>query len=69
MSWKQVAICAGVAAAIGIIMGGLSKLFNVDFGVWLFVVPVVIFSSSASSIKVASLQAKKEKEINSEPKE
>ena len=38
MSLKKVIIFVVVACLVGIIFGGISKIFDIDFGMWLYAI-------------------------------
>ena len=54
MSVKKVVIYAAIAAVAGVIMGGVSKLFQVDLDIFPIIVPVVIFIALSGGTQVAS---------------
>jgi hypothetical protein len=54
VSTKKAIIYAVIAAVIGVIMGGVSRLFDVDFGIFIFIMPTVIFSALSGGTQVIS---------------
>ena len=54
MSVKNVIIYAIIAAVVGVIMGGVSRLFDVDLSIFPFIVPVIIFAASIGGAQAIS---------------
>ena len=54
MSVKKVIIYAIIAAVVGVILGGVSKLFDVDLDIFPFIAPIVIFIGLSGGTQVIS---------------
>lgn len=59
MTKKQRLSFALFAAFIGIILGGISKLFDVDLCIYAIVIPIVIFGGLAGGAHAISKKSKK----------
>jgi len=64
MSVKKVVIYAAIAAVIGVIMGGVSKLFQVDLDIFPIIVPVVIFTTLSGGTQIAAIKKKGKKQVS-----
>jgi len=61
MSIKKVIVFVVIAALIGVIMGGIEKIFSVDLSIFPFVIPIVFFAISAGTSQVISKKKDDEK--------
>ena len=61
MSTKRVIIFVIIAAFIGVIMGGIEKIFSIDLSIFPFVIPIIFFAVSAGVSQAASKKKDVEK--------
>jgi hypothetical protein len=61
MNTKKVIIYMIIAVAIGVVLGGISKLFDVDLDIFAFIIPVVVFAALSGGAQVISKKKNDEK--------
>jgi len=61
MSIKKVIVFVVIAALIGVIMGGIEKIFSVDLSIFPFVIPIIFFAISTGTSQAISKKKNDEK--------
>jgi len=61
MNVKKLIIYIIIAVVTGIILGGVSKLFNVDLSIFPIIIPVVIFTALSGGTGIISRKTGKDK--------
>ena len=61
MGIKKVIVIVVIAALIGVIMGGIEKIFSVDLSIFPFVIPIIFFAISAGTSQAISKKKDDEK--------
>ena len=61
MSVKRLVIYVVIAIAVGVIMGAISRFWNLDLDIFPFVIPAVFFISASGTDAVISKKNKEKK--------